>query len=113
LERHAELDETAERDRIALTVESLARTVGQRPVGWYCRYAPGPNTRRLVAEEGGFLYDSDAYNDELPYWVRVNDRPTPALLSAPSPSYVRSTLTSGAKADIPISTLWAMSGRQV
>jgi peptidoglycan/xylan/chitin deacetylase (PgdA/CDA1 family) len=74
-ERHAELDETTERDRIARTVESLARTVGRRPLGWYCRYAPGPNTRRLVAEEGGFLYDSDAYNDELPYWVRVNDRP--------------------------------------
>jgi peptidoglycan/xylan/chitin deacetylase (PgdA/CDA1 family) len=33
------------------------------------------NTRRLLVEEGGFLYDSDAYNDELPYWVRVNDRP--------------------------------------
>ena len=74
-ERHTDLDETAERDRIARTVESLARTVGQRPLGWYCRYAPGPNTRRLVAEEGGFLYDSDAYNDELPYWVRVNGRP--------------------------------------
>jgi allantoinase len=74
-ERHTDLDEAAERERIARTVESLARTVGQRPVGWYCRYAPGLNTRRLVAEEGGFLYDSDAYNDELPYWVHVNGRP--------------------------------------
>src|SRR5207253_5582424 len=36
---------------------------------------PSVNTRRLIVEEGGFLYDSDAYNDELPYWVRVNDRP--------------------------------------
>jgi peptidoglycan/xylan/chitin deacetylase (PgdA/CDA1 family) len=34
-----------------------------------------PNTRRLVVEEGGFLYDSDAYNDDLPYWVRVADKP--------------------------------------
>ncbi len=74
-ENHAQLDEATERDRIARTVESLARTVGQRPLGWYCRYAPGRNTRRLVAEEGGFLYDSDAYNDELPYWVRVAGRP--------------------------------------
>ncbi|MBR1123136.1 allantoinase PuuE [Bradyrhizobium lablabi] len=74
-ERHAELDETTERNRIARTVESLTRAVGQRPLGWYCRYSPGPNTRRLIAEEGGFLYDSDAYNDELPYWVRVAGRP--------------------------------------
>jgi peptidoglycan/xylan/chitin deacetylase (PgdA/CDA1 family) len=74
-ENHAGLDEATERDRIVRTVNSLARTVGQRPLGWYCRYAPGRNTRRLVVEEGGFLYDSDAYNDELPYWVRVADRP--------------------------------------
>jgi len=74
-EHHAELDETTERNRIARTVESLTRTVGQRPLGWYCRYSPGPNTRRLIAEEGGFLYDSDAYNDELPYWVGVAGRP--------------------------------------
>ena len=44
-------------------------------MGWYCRYAPSENTRRLVAESGGFLYDSDAYNDELPYWLRVNQKP--------------------------------------
>lgn len=59
-ENHAQLDETTERDRIARAVESLARTVGQRPLGWYCRYAAGRNTRRLLVEEGGFLYDSDA-----------------------------------------------------
>ena len=74
-ENHAGLDAATERDRIARAVESLARTVGQRPLGWYCRYAPGRNTRRLLVEEGGFLYDSDAYNDELPYWVGVADRP--------------------------------------
>jgi peptidoglycan/xylan/chitin deacetylase (PgdA/CDA1 family) len=45
-ERHAELDEAAERDRIARTVASLARTVGQRPLGWYCRYT------RLVPTQG-------------------------------------------------------------
>lgn len=73
-ERHAELDEATERDRIARTVASLTKTVGQRPLGWYCRYAPGPNTRRLIVDEGGFLYDSDAYNDELPYWVGVAGR---------------------------------------
>jgi len=53
----------------------MKKTVGERPLGWYCRSGPSVNTRRLLVEEGGFLYDSDAYNDELPYWVRVNDRP--------------------------------------
>ena len=43
-------------------------------MGWYCRYAPSLNTRRLMVEEGGFLYDSDAYNDDLPYWVEVEGK---------------------------------------
>ncbi|WP_445504715.1 polysaccharide deacetylase family protein [Microvirga sp. G4-2] len=73
-ERHQPLSEDEERERIRRTVESIARTVGNRPLGWYCRYGAGLNTRRLVVEEGGFLYDSDAYNDELPYWTTVGDR---------------------------------------
>ncbi len=56
-------------------MQSLTATVGQRPLGWYCRYGPSLNTRRLLAEEGGFLYDSDAYNDELPYWLEVGGQP--------------------------------------
>ena len=64
-----------ERAQMARAVASLAATVGERPLGWYCRYAPSENTRKLVVEEGGFLYDSDAYNDDLPYWVRVGERP--------------------------------------
>ncbi len=68
---HYYLDEETEREHIRRAVESLLRTVGERPLGWYCRYAPSENTRRLLAEEGGFLYDSDAYNDELPYWTEV------------------------------------------
>lgn len=47
-ERHALLDEATERDRVARTVASLTGTVGARPLGWYCCYAPGPNTRRLI-----------------------------------------------------------------
>jgi len=73
-ERHQTLTEDEERGRIARTVESIARTTGARPEGWYCRYGPSVNTRRLLVEEGGFLYDSDAYNDELPYWVEVAGR---------------------------------------
>ena len=41
------------------------------PVGWYSRYAPSDRTRRLLVEEGGFRYDSNAYNDDLPYWAQV------------------------------------------
>jgi allantoinase len=47
--------------------------VGARPVGWMSG-RPSPNTRRLIVEEGGFLYDRDALNDELPYWVEVAGR---------------------------------------
>jgi allantoinase len=72
--KHWELTEDEERNHIALAVASLEKTLGARPLGWYCRYGPSVNTRRLVVEEGGFLYDSDAYNDELPYWVEVNGR---------------------------------------
>jgi putative urate catabolism protein len=73
--KHYALSEAEERLHIRKAIDSLTTTVGERPLGWYCRYGPSVNTRRLLVEEGGFLYDSDAYNDELPYWVRVNDRP--------------------------------------
>jgi allantoinase len=72
---HFKLGEAEERHHIRRAIESLERTVGQRPLGWYCRYGPSVNTRRLVVEEGGFLYDSDAYNDDLPYYVQEGDRP--------------------------------------
>ena len=71
---HYRLSESEEREHIARAVASLQRTVGERPLGWYCRYGPSVNTRRLLVEEGGFLYDSDTYNDELPYYVEVGGR---------------------------------------
>jgi putative urate catabolism protein len=70
-----DMSEAEERAQMRRAVASLERTIGERPYGWYCRYAPSINTRRLVVEEGGFLYDSDAYNDDLPYWVRVEGKP--------------------------------------
>ena len=73
--KHFELDEAEEREHIRKAIQSLQQSVGARPLGWYCRYGPSVNTRRLVVEAGGFLYDSDAYNDELPYWVEVQGRP--------------------------------------
>lgn len=60
---------------ISRTVQSIAETTGERPVGWFTRYGPSVNTRELAAAEGGFLYDSMAANDDLPYYVRVNGRP--------------------------------------
>ena len=72
---HFKLSEEEEREQIARAVASIEALTGQRPLGWYCRYGPSEHTRRLLVEEGGFLYDSDAYNDELPYWVPVGGRP--------------------------------------
>jgi len=70
-EEHFRMDPDTERERIRLAVEAIERLTGQRPYGWYCRTAPSENTRRLLVEEGGFVYDSDAYNDDLPYFVEV------------------------------------------
>jgi len=71
---HFRLSEAEEREHIRRAVTSLEKTVGARPLGWYCRYGPGVNTRRLLVEEGGFLYDSDTYNDELPYYLDVGGK---------------------------------------
>jgi len=65
--------EEVERDHMRRNVDTVARLVGRRPVGWYTG-RPSPNTRRLDVETGGFLYDSDAYNDDLPYWTEVSGR---------------------------------------
>jgi allantoinase len=70
-ESHAGMDEASERQVIARTVAAIERATGQRPLGWHTRSATSPNTRRLLVEEGGFLYDSDAYNDDLPYDVQI------------------------------------------
>ncbi len=69
-----DMSEEQERADMKRAVESIERTIGVRPYGWYCRYAPSENTRRLVVEEGGFLYDSNSYDDDLPYWVKVSGK---------------------------------------
>jgi allantoinase len=71
-ETHARMTEDAERATIARTVRAITAAAGTRPVGWHTRSAPSPNTRRLLVEEGGFLYDSDAYSDDLPFFVDVS-----------------------------------------
>jgi peptidoglycan/xylan/chitin deacetylase (PgdA/CDA1 family) len=71
---HFEMTREEEREAIKRAIESIERTTGTRPVGWYCREM-SVNTRELVVEEGGFVYDSDCYNDDLPYWTVVLGRP--------------------------------------
>ena len=65
--------EDVERADMQRNIEVITRLIGRRPLGWYTG-RPSPNTRRLLVQTGGFLYDSDAYNDDLPYWVRVGER---------------------------------------
>ncbi|UUX95563.1 allantoinase PuuE [Aquabacterium sp. J223] len=71
-------DEATEREHLARCVEAIERLCGQRPQGWYTG-RDSPNTRRLVADHGGFLYDSDHYGDDLPFWLQV--RKTDGMLA--------------------------------
>jgi allantoinase len=66
--------EAAEHADMLRNIEIITRMIGRRPLGWYTG-RPSPNTRRLAVEIGGFLYDSDAYNDDLPYWTQIAGRP--------------------------------------
>jgi putative urate catabolism protein len=66
--------EAVEREHIARAVELHTRLTGERPLGWY-QGRTSPNTARLVAEEGGFIYDADSYADDLPYYDRRHGRP--------------------------------------
>jgi peptidoglycan/xylan/chitin deacetylase (PgdA/CDA1 family) len=68
------MGEAAEREHIRKAVEITTRLCGQRPLGLY-QGKPNINTRRLVVEEGGFLYDSDCYSDDLPFWNYDYGRP--------------------------------------
>ena len=72
-ERHAHMTEDDERAVIARTVTAITAAAGARPVGWHTRSTPSPHTRRLLVEDG-FLYDSDAYSDDLPFFIDVGGR---------------------------------------
>ena len=78
------MERDEERESIARTVESLERTTGERTLGWFTRYGPSLNTRQLVVDHGGFIYDSMGMNDDLPYYTTVkgpdgNDQPWPVV----------------------------------
>ena len=67
------LTEEEERQHIRKAVATIKRITGERPVGWYCR-EPSERTLRLLVEHGGFLYNSDSYNDDFPYYVTVKGK---------------------------------------
>ena len=68
------VDEETERAHLRLAVETITDLTGSPPLGWYTG-RDSPNTRRLVVEHGGFLYDADSYADDLPYWEAVDGKP--------------------------------------
>ena len=93
----AALPEAVEREHIERAVATiLTRLTGAAPLGWYTG-RDSPNTRRLVCEHGGFLYDADSYADDLPYWTTVDHarrrcatwscltRSTPTTCASPPP----------------------------
>jgi putative urate catabolism protein len=64
------VDEATEREHMRLAMTAIEALTGERPLGWYTG-RDSPNTRRLVADWGGFEYDSDGYGDDLPFWMKV------------------------------------------
>lgn len=70
---YGEIPEETEREHIRRSVELLTALTGAAPVGWMTG-RPGPNTRRLIVENGGFIYDRDSLADELPYWLTVSGK---------------------------------------
>ncbi|MCL1840358.1 MAG: polysaccharide deacetylase family protein [Propionibacteriaceae bacterium] len=70
---HYEMNRDEEREAINKAIASITASVGRRPVGWYCREM-SVNTRELLVEEGGFLYDSDYYGDDLPFWTTIEGK---------------------------------------
>jgi len=67
---YQQVDEATERAHMAAGIDAIRRLTGQAPLGWYTG-RDSPNTRRLVADAGGFEYDSDYYGDDLPLWLQV------------------------------------------
>lgn len=70
---HYTLSKKQEREAIRNSIEIQTRLTGTRPLGWYCR-EPSENTIDLLMEDGGFLYDSDVYNDDLPYFEKRGNK---------------------------------------
>lgn len=67
---YQQIDEATEREHMRIGMQIIEELTGQRPLGWYTG-RDSPNTHRLVADHGGFEYDSDHYGDDLPFWMPV------------------------------------------
>ena len=67
------IKKSTEKKHMQLSIKTIKKIFGQRPLGWYTGRC-SPNTRDLVINEGGFLYDSDSYSDDLPYWEYRNKK---------------------------------------
>ena len=67
---YQDIDEATERDHMQKAIEIIQQLTGEIPLGWYTG-RDSPNTRRLVVDNGNFLYDSDYYGDDLPFWTEV------------------------------------------
>jgi len=67
------IKKSVEKKHMELSIKAIKKIFGQRPLGWYTGRC-SPNTRDLVMNEGGFLYDSDSYSDDLPYWEYRNNK---------------------------------------
>jgi len=67
------ISKSEEKKHMKLVIKTIKKIFGTRPLGWYTGRC-SPNTRDLVFEEGSFLYDSDSYNDDLPYWETRNKK---------------------------------------
>lgn len=67
---YQQLPEAVERSHLQEALRIMQQLLGEQPVGWYTG-RDSPNTRRLLVEQGGFLYDSDCYSDDLPFWTQV------------------------------------------
>ena len=68
------VDESTEREHMHKAIEIHRDVTGKRPLGWYLGRC-SPNSHRLAAEEGGFVYNADSYADDLPYWDGSHDKP--------------------------------------
>jgi len=68
------VDKNVEREHMQKAISAIENAIGERPLGWYTGRT-SPNTRALVVEEGGFLYDADDYSDELPFWNSQHGKP--------------------------------------
>ena len=92
------IDEATERAHMAEAMAIMQKLSGERPLGWYTG-RDSPRTRRLVADFGGFEYDSDYYGDDLPFWIKVEKTEKPeeiiggSLYATRPDFYNRSTFT--------------------